>query len=324
MTGRALLLVVSLALALVAAEAGTRWADPNWTIFDPPICWRPDLFQQVPWGYRLWPSRVMPHAYPRENPRQLSLASNADGFRSRRDFHTPDPRPRIVVLGDSMVFGEGVEEPERATELLETTEPAWRVDNLGMIGYGPDLMLRALEEIGLDPPPAAVVFAIYTDDLRRVVPSYSGVGFPIPRYALDDGRLVTVPYRSLRLWERSRFVQGLLYLWWRYTPATFGLNAAILDRFHALATTHGFRPGLVFLPAARDRWDDRERRGWLARYAADHGVPFLDLTDALARAGGERLYIAHDSHWSPEGHRAVAAELRRFLAEEILRSRTTS
>jgi len=150
-----------------------------------------------------------------------------------------------------------------------------------------------------------------------VVGPYSGVGFEIPRFALDDGRLVTVPYRRLHLWERSRFVQGVLYLWWRYTPVTFPLNGAILDRFRELAASHRFTPAIVFLPAARDRWDDRQRRAWLAEYAARNGVAYLDLTDAIARAGGERLYIPHDSHWSPDGHRAVAEELRGFLARAV-------
>ena len=38
----------------------------------------------------------------------LVYHSNAEGFRSRRDFHGQDSRRRIVVLGDSMVFGAGV------------------------------------------------------------------------------------------------------------------------------------------------------------------------------------------------------------------------
>lgn len=320
MKGKLALFLVSLALAVAASETALHWARPGWAIFYPPICFRPDLYQPVDaYGYRLFPSRSVPHRYPVERPRTITLTSNADGFRSRREFHIADERPRIVVVGDSMVFGEGVEEAERFTDRLERLEPGWHVDNLGMIGFGPDLMLRALETVGLDPPPAAVLFAVFTDDFRRVVPPYSGAGFPIPRYRLEAGRLVSVPYPVLPAWERLRLVQGLLYLYWRYTPATFALNGAILDRFLERARQDHFAPAILFLPGPQDRRDDRRRRAWLAAYAARTGTPFLDLTDAVHAAGVERSYIPNDSHWSPDGHAVVADALRPFVAEHVLR-----
>ncbi len=317
--GKLLLLVVSLVVALGASEIALHYARPGWAIFYPPICFRPDLYQPIEtYGYRLFPSRSVPHRYPIERGRTLTLTSNADGFRSRREFHTADERARIVVVGDSMVYGEGVEEPERFTERLEALEPGWRVDNLGMVGFGPDLMLRALESVGLDPPPRAVLFAVFTDDFRRVVPPYSGAGFRIPRYELRAGRLVSVPYPVLPPWERLRLVQGLLYLYWRYTPATFPLNGAILDRFLEDARERHFAPALLFLPAPNDGWDDARRRAWLAAYAARTGTPFLDLTDVLHAAGVAQSYIAGDSHWSPDGHAVVAAAIRPFVAERVL------
>src|SRR5262249_46976068 len=160
------------------------------------------------------------------------------------------------------VYGEGVEEDERFTERLEAIEPGWRVDNLGMVGFGPDLMLRALETVGLDPPPRAVLFAIFTDDFRRVVAPYAGAGFRIPPSELRAGRLVSVPYPVLPPWERMRLVQGLLYLYWRYTPATFALNGAILDRFLERARERQFAPAILFLPGPHDWRDDQRRRAW--------------------------------------------------------------
>jgi GDSL-like lipase/acylhydrolase family protein len=316
--GKLLLLAVSLGLALAGAEMALRRAAPEWMIFFPPVCFHPDVFQEAPFGYRLLPSRTIRRAYPPAQPRIVTIRSNADGFRGGRELHEADPRTRIVVLGDSMVFGDGVEEGERFTELIEAAEPGWRVDNLGMIGFGTDLMLRSLEAVGLDPVPRAVVFAVYTDDFRRVAPQYAGAGFPIPRFTLEAGRLVTVPYPEPHLWERSRLFQGILYAVRRYTSATFPLNGAILDRFIALSAERGFRPAVVFLPAARDGADDRRRRTWLADWAARRRVPFRDLTAAVAAGGGPRLYLPDDPHWSPEGHRVVAADLHRFLADEVL------
>jgi hypothetical protein len=310
-----LLLVFSLVVSLTVAEVVLRSRIRLWTIHYPPICWRPDLYQRFdPYGYRLWPSRRMRHLYPVDHPRALRITSNSDGFRSRRELRPGDERTRIVVLGDSMVFGMGVEEPERFTELLEAREPRWRVENLGMTGFGPDLMVRALETVGLDPKPDVVVLGMFSHDVYRVAPEAQGVGFPIPRFELRDGLLVTVPYPEPPPWRRLRLVQGLRYAYWRYTSATFPLTAAILERFVARAERDGFVPGIAFLPGVTEGFDDRRRRAFLQDWAEARGAPFIDLTEPLAAAGGARLYIAGDGHWNPDGHRAVADLVHRFIA----------
>jgi hypothetical protein len=308
-----LLLLASTALALALGEAIARVVDPDWRLFSPPICFRPDLFEQTPWGYRLHPGRTLRLRPPAPD----LVVSNAQGFRGTRDVGEADPRPRIVVLGDSMAFGGGVAEAERFTERLEAVEPGWRVENLGMIGYGPDLMLRALEAVGLGARPAMVVMAMYADDPRRVAPLYAGVGFPIPRYVVREGRLETIAYPEPHPWEHLRLVQGLSYARWRYTGAARPVTGAVLDRWRALAAEHGAVPALVFVPRARDGFDDRGWRGWLAAWAAAARVPFLDLTDAL-RARGRELYLPADTHWSTAGHAVVADALRPFVARELL------
>jgi hypothetical protein len=313
------LLAASLVLSLALAEWGLRRAEPLWRIRYPPVCYRPDLYQRFDaYGYRLWPSRRMQHRHPHEGGRTVTIVSDADGFRTR-ELRAADPRPRVVLLGDSMVFGVGVEAVERLTERLEALEPGWRVDNLGMVGYGPDLMLRALETVGLEPAAAVVVMALFSHDLYRVVPEASGAGFPIPRYRLEDGRLVTVPYPTPHPWERLLLVQGLRYVYFRYTDTTFALNAAILDRFRTLGRERGFTPAVAFLPGPRERFDDRRRRAFLHGWAAQHATPFLDLTDAVRAAGGVRLYLPDDAHWNPEGHAVAAPALREWLADLVLR-----
>ena len=171
-------------------------------------------------------------------------------------------------------------------------------------------MLRALEAVGVATRPAAVVIAIFSHDFYRVIPEASGVGFPLPRYALQDGALVTVPYPTRPPWMRLALVQGARYGWFRYTAATFDLNAAILGRVRTLGREHGFTPAVVFIPGPRQRFDDRLRRAWLARWCGRAGVPFLDLTDAMDAGGGLRLYLEDDGHWNAKGHDVAAAALR--------------
>jgi lysophospholipase L1-like esterase len=311
--GRILLLAGSLLLSIVAVEAVLRAAGR----LPPPdriVTARPELYQAYkPYGYRLWPSRTMTYLYPQNNPRRLTVHSNRHGFRGRRELDEPDARRRVVVLGDSMVFGEGVEESERFTDQLEAAEPAWRVDNLGMTGFGPDLMLRALEEVGLGLKPDVVVLTIYTDDLRRVRPAYAGAGFEIPRFTLRSGQLVSIDYPPTHVWNRFSTTVAIQELAWRLSGAEWDLNAAILDQFRDHAAHAPFKLVLVFLPGTSDTANDIKRRTWLRAYAERTGCPFLDLTDPILGGDRESRFIANNWHLNSRGHAVVAREVRRVL-----------
>jgi hypothetical protein len=308
------LLVSSTALALWGAEFALRSVHPSWTLIHPPVCFRPDLFEAHPrYGYRLHPGRTLRHEYPAGSRRVVELHANAAGFRGAA-VGEPDGRRRVTVLGDSMTFGEGVDEAERFTERLEAASPAWRVENLGMIGYGPDLMLRAFEAVALAPPPAAVVAVLFTDDFRRVAPLYTGVGFPIPRFLVRDGALVDVPYPEPRWWERTLTGQGLLYAAYRYGGADRPVVGAVLERLRADAARNHVALGVAFVPDRRARFDDRWRRDWLAAWAARAGVAFLDVGTALGPSPEDAFYLPDDPHWSADGHARVAAALGPFVA----------
>jgi hypothetical protein len=158
------------------------------------------------------------------------------------------------------------------------------------------------------------VLAVYTDDFRRLLPYYAGVGLAYPKFELDGDRLVSVPFPYPRGWERLRLVQALYHRLWQRDRNRFALNGALLDRFLRNAEAQRFRPVVVFFPGLGDTDEDRARRGFLAGWAARHGVPFADLTDAIHGAGVASLYIDVNWHWNAEGHRVAARELHALLA----------
>lgn len=117
---------------------------------------RPDLYTADPHaGYTLWPSKVTTYRYPQTSDVAIPLVSNADGFRTSREFDERDDRLRVLIVGDSFVFGQGVWAEERVTKQLEALQPQWRVDNMGMTGWGIDLMIRAIERHGPKADPVA-------------------------------------------------------------------------------------------------------------------------------------------------------------------------
>jgi hypothetical protein len=310
------MVLTSLAFSLLLIEISLRVFD----LYSPPPLSlspaRPDLFQadeQV--GYRLWKSAQMCDRYPLDSPDVIPIISNADGFRSSREYDEPDPRRRILVVGDSFVYGMGVREEERFTEMLEALEPAWRVDSLGMPGWGLDLMIRGLDRVGLKANPSMVILAVYTDDFRRLLPYYSGMGYAYVKFELNDGRLKTKPHPYASGWRRLRIIHSLYELYWRseHTRNRYDLNEALLNRFLELGDQHNFEPVVLFLPGVGDTSEDRARRRFLQSWAGARNVPYLDLSDPIHDVGVQQTYIGGNPHWNATGHQIAARTLLHFL-----------
>jgi hypothetical protein len=184
---------------------------------------------------------------------------------------------------------------------------------MGMTGWGLDLMIRALERHGAKADPAVVVLAVYTDDFRRLLPYYAGMGFPLPKFELGESGLESVPFPHPRFWERLRLVQGIYQTRWERNRNRYDLNEALLDRFLEQSGELGFDPVVVFFPGRGDTAEDVERRTFLARWAAAHDVPFSDLTQPIHGAGVDQTYIHDNWHWNPAGHRIAALEVHKLL-----------
>lgn len=309
----AAIVVVSILFALSLAEIALRFKGGYRPPDNPIKPAQPEIYKGDPTvGYKLWPSRQTVHHYPQNNPDPISLISNSDGFRSSREFDERDGRMRILVVGDSFIFGLGVRAEDRTTEQLETIEPGWRVDNMGMTGWGIDLMVRAIDEYAAKADPDIVVLAICTDDFRRVLPYYAGVGFGYDKFELQGGKLVTAPFPHPRAWERLRVVQFLSQRAWNRNRNRYELNEALLNRYLEIAGTIGFKATVVFFPGMGNNAEDRERRGFLEGWAARQKVPYLDITAAIHGAGLE-VYIRDNSHWNRRGHQIAAEQLHGFL-----------
>lgn len=91
--------------------------------------------------------------------------SNSQGFRDReRAMERTGQAPRVIVLGDSFVWGIGVSYDETFTTLLERalqqTHPGAEVINLGVPGFEPDHYFHLLQRYGIWLRPDVVVLAL--------------------------------------------------------------------------------------------------------------------------------------------------------------------
>jgi len=112
---------------------------------------------------------------------------------------------RIVVLGDSFVWGFGVEDAQIFTELL-AHDTGDEVVNLGISGYGTDQELLMWRHLGIQFGPDVVLLVVtpYTDVYDVLY--LERYGYPKPRFRVDpkEGLAfenVPVPQRLERPWN---------------------------------------------------------------------------------------------------------------------------
>ncbi|HET6468640.1 MAG TPA: SGNH/GDSL hydrolase family protein [Geminicoccaceae bacterium] len=94
----------------------------------------------------------------RRNELGFGYTTDANGFRNP----TPvEPPADIVILGDSMAFGYGVEDDQTWSALLARARPELSIVNLGMIGAGPQQYQRIYERFGAPLRPRLVLFTLF-------------------------------------------------------------------------------------------------------------------------------------------------------------------
>jgi len=265
-----------------------------------------------------------------------SVGLRDDPVRARAEFDE-----RIVVLGDSMIFGHGVDDSESFPNQLEAVlrESHRNVDviNAGIKGYGTDgaykLWTARLAPLGLEPD--LVIFAIYHNDL------HDNIGQPL--YSIENGALTPLDptknwiyllgsiERSTPEFLRKRILYGLVLS--RFVGRdVYGVlpemnEAELVDwaarkallqirDLAAIGEREGFRVMVLGIPY-RDgapRFYD-----WLAP-VAKLGVQFFDPSlDPAWSNEKERLFFAKDYHFTTAGNRLLAE-----MVEEALRGEETT
>jgi lysophospholipase L1-like esterase len=327
-------LVVGLMLAVAVGEVGTRALD----LLDRLNGYSRLLFvagpsEELPYGLRPGVETTFIGTRVRVN-REGCRGPELDGSQ----------RPRVLALGDSVVFGMGVSEDEAVSGRLEArlatrATPSWEIVNCGVPGF--DTLAEARQLARLTPliRPSITVVGLSLNDYDRA-PRYHPLGV----LARSDGA-------DASLVDRSEF---LMLLRWLATWARGGLwQQKIEQPAQGVADPDALRAGLDRLVAsehaafyaAPDRvawkrletglrqlkraakrahsellvaifpesWqlgaaspDLRPQRALLAACAAA-GVRCLDLHPAFAAAGGDLFRDAQ--HPNARGHDVAAAAI---------------
>ncbi len=252
----------------------------------------------------------------------ITTVHNHNGFRDRD--HAKGSKPRILVVGDSFVWGYDVEASQRFTEKLQARHPEWEICNVGVSGYGTDQEFLLLQQWFDEFQPAAVllIFCPQTDIDDNCMNSRYG-GYYKPYYIVDsDGGLelkgVPVPRLEKAFFATHRWL-GKSYLARLIVRAYGKLKAPApptspdptaeillaMEKFVA-------EKGVPFAVGMESPFPP------LKKLLEDCHVPCVDLS--VVGAGPER-YKADGAHWTPNGHAFVADRLEPLLSD-LMNSRT--
>ncbi|MCZ6593923.1 MAG: GDSL-type esterase/lipase family protein [Bacteroidetes bacterium] len=125
-----------------------------------------------------------------------------------RDDEFPEKKPtgeyRILFLGDSQLFGDGVEAKDTFVSILESSLSSMQAINAGVIGYGTDQQLLYLQREGLNYEPDLVIVALNVYDFQDNVSKKirSGYSKPVFKIQNDALQLTGIPVQRFDIIER--------------------------------------------------------------------------------------------------------------------------
>ena len=280
------------------------------------------------------------------------VQTNSKGFRDAEHAERkPEGSFRVVVLGASTIFGDGVAQDELCTERLEGMLPATDVINLACLAYSPTQHAVILRAEGWQYEPDVVLQFLIQSDENCSFQSWE-VTLQRPKCCLVfNGSEISIRPPDFARWQRAlhysylaeRFVLFGLPLA-AAAPGLFTPQPTLTDaeklaalRLLIMRTWHdcrdrGIEYRAVYLPAARELDDEgvtqdrfvRDRL--LMRMAEQDALPVVDLSAALRQAHADPqrgpLTDSLGLHINGRGHEVVAGELAKAMLPVARRLRS--
>lgn len=262
------------------------------------------------------------------------LSIDEFGMRDDRPAANAGAAPeRVLLLGDSQVFGDGVAWPDTLGARLETLLPGVRTLNAGAIGYGPDQAVLAFERLAPRLKPTLAVVTLNAFDLRDVVRREIKGGYQKPMLTIGTSATAGEPELVLHK-VSSPSVQQRLTRWltqhsrlyvlatrrrartpeqaaretaaWDSPDEVFpedlavalAVAEAILGRFHQTGESRGVKVAAVWLPYEMDYTQPEFRRrsdAAVSRLAAHAAAIGLPFCDLRPALETSRVTASDDS-----------------------------
>jgi hypothetical protein len=223
--------------------------------------------------------------------------------------------PRVAILGDSYVFGYGVDQnetfPAQLERKLRASGRAVDVVNAGVPGYGARLERILLEKDVLPLDPALVFVAVFENDFEDNI-YYAHRRFGAVRTFLGVHSVVydllsaarSTHWRFMPAGHRKQKKHGMGKD--KRPPEGYAIEREEIARMAALCREHGARFGVILLPATPSLDPHRvvgERSNILV----------LDLSPRFSPLPRSRYLNPYVGHLTPEANGWVADEIMNFI-----------
>ena len=275
-----------------------------------------------------------------EDP-ELGWAPSGQGRVGQRLDIVDPARDHVLLMGDSIIFGQGLAETEHVGVKLGERLPRFQVLNGSVSGYSVDQYYLYLKRIIDEVKPKAIVVGVFTGNDYQITAREFSWGTSKPLFTVQDGELVrssagagciddlshSLLFRSL--WRSREMAMGTINALCAPRELRRGEAEAVLgklfDGIDALGARYGVRPLFALLPV-RDEYNlfDRERFLYSGKYRDlrrllvvgkhDFFEPFPAIA-RLQKESGESLYLEDHAHFTAKGHVLLAREFAEQLAK---------
>jgi hypothetical protein len=254
------------------------------------------------------------------------VAINSQGLRDREFPLTPPPgRTRIMMLGDSLALGWGVESEQTSSKRLE--KMLWQaghdveVINTGVGNYNTEMEVEYFLERGAKMKPHYVVLNYFINDAEPTPHDHSNFLSRNSRAFVYFASRADAAMRRVNVGERtdwktyySRLYEG---------EEGIGRVSAAIGRLSAYCREHGIRLILANQPELRMPADYPFAKvdTMIERIAAQNKITYIPLLPTVRDLEPASLWVTRpDPHPSPIAHEAFAKELFRYFDAQLPRS----
>jgi hypothetical protein len=229
----------------------------------------------------------------------------------------PHAERRILILGDSLSFGEGIDIKDRFDVKMLFSLPGTRVINTGTMGYGTDqeyVVFRNWRHL-LEPGDTVLIVLNQSDYLE--VLRWRFFGRSKPYFEKVEGSYVLRP-APIGIWERwsdwSLVARGVARIIEPTAPESLDPRQSIEIIGFILGRIREEAPGGVRVVLAHQGTRDflEPRLGLSSTIFCKFAEVCIDLDETLA---ADPAHLLPDGHWSASGHTAVAQTLLKGLRD---------
>lgn len=278
------------------------------------------------------------------------IRTNSDGLREDIDYELDrGDNFRILAVGDSFVFGYGVESNETFVKLLERKlkeeNEKVQVINLGVPGSGPSHYYKRLEHKGLKYNPDLVILGLFVgNDFNTVIETTEftpNTPNQLPYFIASKSHAFQFMYLLIKvnfineIKKDIKPVPTMCTSDEKYEQAIYSLEPAVQD-FNKLAQENNFDILFVIIPS-REQVDDKSWQEALSnfcvlnrsgRYQVQRDIKavldktnstYTDLTQKFVDLNKDNtFYHEIDGHFNKKGHELAFSLVYNKLKNEDL------